>query len=194
MGVGSGCIYYNSRQGVDFEEIVDFFEKAGFYLKHPETKKIITVDREGESYTISYQKLCHQFCHNNRFVVKLWQDDYYYLFCNFTVFANLFAFATSFHSFYFDEQIKKAAKVFVDFFFEQLPKNKAIIGMYVDKFAKTEDIIDWDDFFQKPDMITTILPDILCVKQEKSINIKVEHYNYITKIIDERFLAIENLS
>lgn len=188
MGVGEGCIYYNSKQNLNFEEIVDFFDRAGFYLNHPQTKEIITVDREGESYAISYQKLCHQFCHSNRSVVKLWQDDYYYLFCSFTVFANLFAFATSFHSFYSDEQIKKAAKVFVDFFFEQLPKNKAIIGMYVDKFAKTE------DFFQKPDMITTILPDILCVKQEQSINIKVESYNYITKIIDERFLAIENLS
>ena len=47
----------------------------------------------------------------------------------------------------YDKQIEKISKFLVDFFFKQLSQ-KNIIGMYIDKFAETEDF-DWDNLLKR---------------------------------------------
>lgn len=190
MTVGQCNIYFISQQVFEFDEAIKFFASSNFHLIQPETRKIIALDEEGNSYETEYELVRHKVLNSQFFCVKLWLDFASYIVWGFRLEYN--AFIQDFHFYPLDDtQIEQASKVLFEFFLSQLYKNSPL-GIYIDKFGHTEDY-DWDNFFLHEESIVELLPDTLCIKKDRLNCITADISHHTEKMIDDYILITSDV-
>lgn len=195
MTVGQCSIYFVSQQTFDFDEAVNFLISSNFSLIHPETQKITSVDEEGYSFETEYELVRHKALNSNYSNVDLWLvepfnsvDVYSCVLWTFRLYHDVFV--QTFHLYAVaNEQIEQTSKVLFQFFLSQIPKSHPL-GICIDKFGDTEDMIDWNDFFSDPESIADLLPDTLCIKKDRLKSITADLSQHTKKMIDDEYILI----
>jgi len=194
-----GAIYYASKDFFDFDSACNFFTENELLLYMPDTEGtrrsglaglIIEIDETGEYHGLTYEEAKKGAQEREFFAVRLESaaDE-----TNIILWLMCYKNSLFIQSFHFNSFLKKEqdipVRIIFDFFLSELPK-KSLLGMYIDKEDKTAEF-DWANFFADENARLDILPDTVCVRQEKLDYVKVAD-GYIVHPLSHGFYAITN--
>lgn len=190
-----GRIYYKSIDLFDFDKTLTFLNHYGIELFTPssiysssrkdQSRDIFAYDSSGDYYSISSSEAIKEKLANKDFLsfnIWLGEEQINWIF----YYNSLFSFV-----FYFDlvdrEKFDFVVRIIFELFLSEIDK-ESLLGMYIDKEDKTEEF-DWDHFFADEKARLDILPDTVCVRQEKLDCVKVAN-GYIVHPLNHGFYAI----